>query len=191
LLQRFFGAMPANYWETLGAELPAAVDVFWTGNAVCSESITAADLLRITEPLGRRVTLWDNYPVNDGADRSRFLYTAPLAHRESEILPLLTGHLCNPMNQGLLSLPAVSGLARLHGRPGLDDDALAALLGEDVWRALAEDGPLFQFEGLDGLGPVRCASMAARYEAMPGPAAAEIAGWLRGEYAFDPACLTG
>ena len=34
-------------------------------------------------------------------------------------------------------------------------------------------------------------AMVEQYDAFEDPAAREIASWLRGEYAFDPACLTG
>lgn len=190
VLERHFGRMPPGYWPQLGQELPPAVDIFWTGNKVCSESVTVADIQAINEQLGRPVMLWDNYPVNDGAARSNHLYCAPLAGRESGLDQLLTGHLCNPMNQALLSLPALTGLARLYGRRGLDDGATADILGRDTWRCLQRDQALFAQEGLSGLGPRRCAQLAAEYRALPGAAAGEVAGWLSGEYTFDPACLT-
>lgn len=189
-LERYFGAMPDAYWEQLGQRLPAGVDVFWTGNEVCSRHIEVEDIRRIVERLGRRVMLWDNYPVNDGAERSRYLYTRPLDGRDPAIAALLGGHLCNPMNQGLLSLPALAGLAALHGRSGFSGADLQRTLGAAVWQRLQRDGALFQDCGLDGLGARRCAQLAAEYAALPGAAAAEIAAWLRGEYRFDPACLT-
>ena len=37
VLEKHFGSMPANYWADLGREMPGAVDIFWTGNKVCSE----------------------------------------------------------------------------------------------------------------------------------------------------------
>jgi hypothetical protein len=39
-------------------------------------------------------------------------------------------------------------------------------------------------------GEARLTELAAVYEQLPGEAAREVAGWLRGEYTFDPACLT-
>jgi len=189
-LERYFGAMPAAYWEQLGQWLPAAVDIFWTGNEVCSRRIEAADIRCINGRLGRPVLLWDNYPVNDGAERSRYLYTRPLDGRDPALAALLRGHLCNPMNQGLLSLPALAGLAALHGRRGFCAGDLQRILGAPVWQRLQRDGALFQDAGLDGMGRERCAQLAAEYAALPGAAAAEIAAWLRGEYRFDPACLT-
>ena len=40
------------------------------------------------------------------------------------------------------------------------------------------------------MGAQRCSELALEYAELPGEAAAEVGGWLRGEYAFDPACLT-
>lgn len=190
VLEQHFGAMPSGYWPQLGRELPAAADVFWTGNNVCSKSITAQDIDSIVRQLGRPVILWDNYPVNDGAVRSNFLYTSRLSDRDPAMQPQLSGHLCNPMNQGLLSLPALSGLAQLYGNGGFEDVDLSRMLGPATWERLCRDGRAFEQEGLTGLGEARCEALAAEYADLPGAAAMEVAQWLRGEYRFDPACLT-
>jgi hypothetical protein len=189
VLEKHFGHMPEDYWPQLGRELPAGVDVFWTGNKVCSDSVSAADIQAIQSRLGRPLLLWDNYPVNDGAVRSNYLYCHPLRDRDPAIETHLTGHLCNPMNQGWLSLPALTGLARLYGND-LPENWLSRALGEATWESLLGDRDLFATAGLSGLGESRCAELARRYEALPGEAAAEVAGWLRGDYRFDPACLT-
>tara|TARA_R110002072_G_scaffold121598_3_gene255512 strand:+ start:13341 stop:14402 length:1062 start_codon:yes stop_codon:yes gene_type:complete len=190
VLEQYFGTMPVNYWPQLGRELPPDVGVFWTGNKVCSESISRGDIEGIVEQLARPVILWDNYPVNDGAVRSNFLFTSKLADRSPALRPLLSGHLCNPMNQGLLSLPALSGLSELYGSGGLDDAALASILGPATWDRLSRDRHVFQHLGLSGLGENRCRMLAAEYGRLPGPAASEVSQWLNGEYSFDPACLT-
>ncbi len=190
VLESHFGKMPQDYWARLGRELPERVDIFWTGNRVCSDSITAADIESINGLLGRQVTLWDNYPVNDGALRSNFLYCQPLSGRDRSLEPLLRGHLCNPMNQGLLSLPALAGLASLYGRFGEADTWLEGVLGRETWQQLLRDRELFQRVGLTGLDASRREGLASQYQALAGQAACEVAGWLRGEYTFDPACLT-
>ena len=46
-------------------------------------------------------------------------------------------------------------------------------------------------QGLDGIEPARAAELACEYQRIAHPAAAEVSAWLRGEYRFDPACLTG
>jgi hypothetical protein len=189
VLEKFFGRMPADYWSRLGTDLPAGVDIFWTGNRVCSDAITRSDVERIHERLGRPVLLWDNYPVNDGAVRSNFLYLDKLANRD--LLPprLLSGHLCNPMNQGVLSLPALIGLAELY-HTAEDDGWVRQVIGESTWRQLQSDRCAFKELGLSGMGGDRRRELTGRYRALPGPAACEVAGWLQGEYRFDPQCLT-
>jgi hyaluronoglucosaminidase len=190
VLEQHFGNMPPDYWPQLGRELPSEAEIFWTGNHVCSESIDTGDIEAIVEQLARPVILWDNYPVNDGAVRSNFLYTNKLSARSPALRPLLSGHLCNPMNQGLLSLPALSGLAELYGNGGLNDAALSRILGPATWERVSRDQRVFEHEGLSGLGAQRCQILAKEYAGLPGSAASEVAQWLRGEYSFDPACLT-
>jgi hypothetical protein len=182
--------MPTDYWPRLGSELPAGVDIFWTGNRVCSEEISRADIERICAQLGRPVLLWDNYPVNDGALRSNFLYLEQLSRRDNLPSPLLSGHLCNPMNQGLLSLPALAGLAQLYQPGSASADWVERAIGPDTWRQLQANRREFGEQGLSGMGEARCRELANRYAALPGAAAREVSGWLLGEYRFDPACLT-
>ena len=190
-LQKYFGPMPDNYWADLGAALPIEVDVFWTGNEVCSASVTLADVEAIERQLGRRVILWDNYPVNDGEARSKHLYLKPLYDREVALREQLGGHLCNPMNQGVLSLPALVGLARLYGDQQSAMEWVVDHLSRRTWEQLQKNREEFLGLGLEGMGPERCQQLTETYNALPGAGAAEVSAWLRGEYAWDPACLTG
>ncbi|MEH6582143.1 MAG: beta-N-acetylglucosaminidase domain-containing protein [Halioglobus sp.] len=191
VLEKYFGNMPVNYWRQLGRDLPVDVDIFWTGNSVCSESISGADIDRINGELGRRVMLWDNYPVNDGAIRSNFLYSTPLSQRGPDLAGGLTGHYCNPMNQPLLSLMALYGLADLYGVPTPEEQPwLNQIYGRETYEQLLLDKTEFEALGLSGMGERRCHELARLYGGFSGNAAAEVAAWLRGEYTFDPACLT-
>lgn len=190
VLEKHFGAMPAGYWSQLGRNLPPAADIFWTGNRVCSDAVTRSDVEDIHKQLGRPVMLWDNYPVNDGALRSNFLYLDKLSGRESLPAELVSGHLCNPMNQGMLSLPALTGLAELYSTGRGNGEWLAGIMGASTWEQLMSDRQAFMDLGLTGMGKTRCRELAQRYRSLPGPAAREVAEWLLGKYRFDPACLT-
>lgn len=191
VLERHFGRMPQHYWADLGRLLAPEVDVFWTGNQVCADTISADDVAHAAAVLGRPVLLWDNYPVNDGAQRSNHLYLDPLQGRTGlRDNGKLTGHLCNPMVQGRCSLPALTGLAQLHASAPPDPDALVAMLGAALWHCLQRDAEEFRAQGLSGMSAARRAALAAEYAELPGAAACEVVDWLKGEYAFDPACLT-
>ncbi|MCB1676419.1 MAG: beta-N-acetylglucosaminidase domain-containing protein [Halioglobus sp.] len=191
VLEKLFGPMPADYWPQLGRDLPQSAQVFWTGNRVCPATVAVRDIEAIRRQLGRPVVLWDNYPVNDGAVRSNFLYLEELSQRDPQLRGLLDGHLCNAMNQGLLSLPALAGLAALYGGGSCSDQWFGEVLGAQTWAQLRSDRDLFQREGLGALQDSdRRRQLAQVYARLPGAAAREVAGWLAGEYTFDPACLT-
>ncbi|MEP5765511.1 MAG: beta-N-acetylglucosaminidase domain-containing protein [Halieaceae bacterium] len=188
VLETHFGAMPQGYWESLGSLLPREVGVFWTGNRVCSETVSCGDLELITELMGRKPVLWDNYPVNDGAKASQFLHLEPLPGREEGLAGALSGHFCNPMNQAWLSRYPLSGLARLYGgRASTWEDCFGAELAAQLRR----DQAGFEQLGLTGLDAGERQELLLCYRQFDHPAAAEVCDWLEGKYAFDPACLTG
>lgn len=195
VLERHFGRRPAGYWEQLGALMPVEVGLFWTGPEVCSPRLSCEDQHQAAELLGRPVVLWDNYPVNDGARRSRHLYLESLPDRAVAASTITRGHFCNPMNQAWLSMPGVAGLATLYRTLGGQSDLrvereLESLLGSGLLASLREDSGRFVQQGLDGFSPAARELLLRRYAAQPGPAAAELCAWLREEYRFDPACLT-
>ena len=191
VLERVFGRRPQNYWTELGAALPDRVDLFWTGSRVCAAQLRASDLRTINDHLRRPVTLWDNYPVNDGALRSRHLYlSAPPARDAAGLSDVTRGHLCNGMNQPWLSLPAVAGLAGLYN-PALDVSAwLSATLGPCTSARLHRDAALFLQHTREDLLAGQGDRLLRDYGGLGTPAAQEVMAWLCGDYAFDPACLT-
>ncbi len=190
-LEKYFGAMPQSYWKQLGHNLSSDIEIFWTGNKVCSEAISLSDVERINVELGRKVTLWDNYPVNDGAQRSNFLYCGELSQRDPQIGDRLMGHYCNPMNQAQLSLLALAGLPKLYGQDSVGLRAyLTNVFSKETFEQLQMDADEFETLGLSGMGKRRCSELERLYAGLKGEVASEITGWLREEYSFDPACLT-
>ncbi|MFT5482397.1 MAG: hyaluronoglucosaminidase [Halieaceae bacterium] len=195
VLERFFGAIPENYWQDLGAELDAGVDIFWTGNQVCSTTITVADIEEISQTMGRPPILWDNYPVNDGARASRFLHLNALTSRSPNLASYIKGHLCNPMNQAELSKIPLASLARLY-RGEYDPDAARALAiasfgGSKGAELLQEHWRKFQDLGLDMISSEERNRLKERFRCVDEPATREVYAWLNEEYRFDPECLTG
>lgn len=196
VLERVFGAMPADYWDELGAGLPREMGLFWTGDRVCAEAHDAAGLGEIAARFARKPVLWDNYPVNDGARGSKFLRIDAFRGRGSELAGLTQAHFVNPMNQCWLSRIPLQSLALLYQQGAAYDanaafaHCLRAQCEEALAAQLAADRDALQREGLSALSGARLAQMRARYAEFHSPLAEEIRDWLDGGYAFDPACLT-
>jgi hyaluronoglucosaminidase len=194
LLARHFGPQPERYLEDLGHGLDPEVDVFWTGPKVISDCYPREHLEETAIRLRRKPLLWDNYPVNDAKRLVPFLNLLPFSKRGAELSELCAGHLANPMNQPYLSqLP-------LHTLPALYTNAsdvsarfaaaCTALCPPALAAALQEDVELLQHSGLEQLDAATHARLSNRYGAFNHPMASEICAWLRGEYAFEPSCLT-
>lgn len=190
VLDRVFGVRPPAYREQLGAALPARARVLWTGSAVCPGAVSRDDLASAAAAFGRAVTLWDNWPVNDSATRSRHLYLSAPPAREGALTDCCAGHLCNAMNQPTLSLPALAGLAALHGRIGDAGEWLRQRLGGAMSAALAADAALLATVPRDELAAPDLLQLRERYATLAGAPGREMLAWLAGDWAFDPACLT-
>jgi hypothetical protein len=190
VLDLVFGQRPAGYLAELGRRLDPAVQVYWTGEEVCSREIGAAHLARVTGELGRPVVLWDNWPVNDGARMSRFLHLRAFTGRPAGAAPYLGGHAINPAMQAHLScIPALTlPMAYAQGSDYAYGAAFAAaarpLLGEAFARMLQQDIAAFEDVGHERLGSgepgSRAARLRERYGAIDHPAAREIIRWLDG-----------
>ncbi|WP_431918587.1 beta-N-acetylglucosaminidase domain-containing protein [Nonomuraea jabiensis] len=98
------------YRDRLSEELPRDVLVWWTGSDVVVGEITAYDMTAAAASYGHRVTLWDNFPVND-FDFSR-VFLGPLAGRATRLdgVPL-EGITANPMVQAAASRLALTTVA--------------------------------------------------------------------------------
>lgn len=198
VLEKVFGQRPENYWQTLGTHLDRDIQVFWTGPRVCSEGYPLAHLQEVTALLGRKPFLWDNYPVNDGAVKSKHLHLRAFGERHALLADHIAGHAVNPMNQPWLSRIPLLSLPKAY-REGVNYSAVDAtaqacveVCGERWAKYLEEDLSLLQDIGLGGLDQEQKNDLVNRYQplATNAPWAREICEWLDGGYAFDPACLT-
>ena len=187
VLDRVFGERPPDYLERLGALLDPAIQVFWTGEEVCSREFSAGHLRRVAEQLGRRPFLWDNYPVNDGQRMSQYLHLRGFTGRPASLAAHVAAHGINPALQPTLTrLPALT-LAESY-RLGDAYEYGAALrraaievLGRELGVRVHEDILTLQDVGLDRLGE-REALLRERYAGVDHPGAREIIAWLDGEY---------
>jgi hyaluronoglucosaminidase len=97
------------YKATIRRDLDRRVEVMWTGTAVVPPHITVAEARRAAALWGRKVFVWDNYPVNDYDRSVGRLFLAPYSNREPGLHRQLSGVVLNPMNQAAASKVALTG----------------------------------------------------------------------------------
>ena len=193
LLERVFGAQPEGYLSDIGRLIDPRIDFFWTGEVVCSDCYSPQHLSIVADLIRRKPFIWDNNVTNDSKLRSGKLFLTPDAGRWSLPRDLVAGLAINPMNQPKLSSIALCAYQKLIG----DESAQAhgrdcfAACGSTVASMLRIDLKEFQQTGLAGMSEDVRAAMIDRYsQQADNPFANEVLAWLRGEYRFDPACLT-
>lgn len=187
ILDRIFGARPPGYLERLGELLDPAVDVFWTGEEVCSRAISASHIQRVASQLRRNPFLWDNYPVNDGERMSQYLFVRGFTGRDPKLREHLAAHGVNPSLQPTLArVPALTlvesykqGTEYSYG--AATRRAAIQVLGDELGQKLYEDVLFLGDFGLDRLGK-RADELRSRWQDVDHAAAREIIGWLDGEY---------
>nr|WP_258310639.1 beta-N-acetylglucosaminidase domain-containing protein [Streptomyces sp. FT05W] len=97
------------YKSVLREQLDPKVVVQWTGTDVVPPSISVSDAEAASAVWGRKVFLWDNYPVNDYGQTTGRLLMAPYDKREAGLHKALSGIVLNPMNQAAASKVALFG----------------------------------------------------------------------------------
>jgi hyaluronoglucosaminidase len=194
---REFGPPPRRYLEDLGRALDSRIDVFWTGEKVISDSYSAAHLSEVANTIGRKVFIWDNSVANDAKSRTNRLFVDPCAGPWRLPAERVAGVAFNLMNEAYLSRLALSGFRALLDAdpaepvPSVLATACEAQCGEALATLLREDLAIFQTVGLDKLDAAARDELIASFQPHAAdPYAAEILGWLRDEYQFDPLCLT-
>jgi hypothetical protein len=190
MLDVVFGQRPEGYLDDLGRRLDHRVGVYWTGEEICAREHSVAHLVRVAESLGRRPTLWDNYPVNDGPNMSRHLHLRAFTGRPSAIGPHLAAHAINPALQPHLSLIPAATLAAGY-RDGATyaymrafREAARACAGDALASMLESDLHALQDRGIDHLGDDR-ERLRQRYAAVAHPMAVEVVRWLQGADTVD------
>jgi hypothetical protein len=168
----YVGWARTPYLDAIAEGLPEDVPICWTGELVVNDEITIADAEARAAILGgRKPSLWDNYPVNDGWMVDE-LYLGPLRGREPGLEDACDGMMFNALVQpraGTLPLAAIAAWFRGED-PVAAWEAEADRLG---WRVFAE--------ACDGEVPRRLATALA--EERGGPAwmdsMAPLATWLK------------
>jgi len=196
-LAREFGPPPKAYLQDFGRRLDSRIDVFWTGEKVISDGYSAPHLADVAAAIGRKPFIWDNHISNDSKIRTNHLFLDPSAGDWELPVDLAAGLAINPMNQPHLSRIALRGYRHLlaaepgeRHRPVLAD-ICRDLCGAPFAQRLLSDGDRLQKTGLTQMDPATRRRLLDWYGTQgSNPYAQEIAAWLRGEYAFDPQCLT-
>jgi hypothetical protein len=195
-LDRFFGARPPDYLETLGSGLDPRIDVFWTGEEVCSLQYSKGHLDRVAGTLRRKPLLWDNYPVNDGPVMSQRLHLRGFTGRPAANGERLAGHAINPALQPILSrIPALTLAASYSKGDAYEYGAAFAwaaveVLGVELAGRVTQHLSLFQDRGLDGLGEL-APGLRDTYARIDHPGAREIVAWLDGDFRFSSDMFEG
>jgi hypothetical protein len=190
MLDTVFGQRPAGYLRDLGRRLDPRVSVYWTGEEICAREFSPGHLAAVAEALGRKPTLWDNYPVNDGPRMSRFLHLRGFTGRRPEIAEHVAAHAINPALQPHLGLvPAATLAASYREGQGYSymrafRDAARALAGADLAAMLEQDLHALHDRGFDQLGEDR-ERLRERYAAVDHPMAREVVRWLDGADTVD------
>lgn len=189
VLDRYFGRRPERYLEEFGERLDPSIDIFWTGEEVCSREYSVGHLERVSAQLRRKPFLWDNYPVNDGQRMSQFLHLRAFTGRPASIGAHLAAHAVNPALQPVLTRIPILTLARSY-RSGdgyqyraAFERAATQILGPDLALCVAGDIYALQDSGLDRLGK-QAEELRERYARFDHPGAREIVAWLDGAYRF-------
>ncbi|SFB60181.1 hyaluronoglucosaminidase [Amycolatopsis marina] len=119
------------YKKVLRETLDERIVVQWTGTDVVPPAISVADARQAAQVWGRKVFLWDNYPVNDYGQTTGRLLLAPYDKREAGLHEALGGIVLNPMNQAAPSKVALFGGASFAWNDQDYDP-------ERTWRAAAD-----------------------------------------------------
>ncbi len=187
VLDMAFGRRPPGYLETLGALLDPAIEIFWTGEEVCSRDYSLPHLAQVCEQLNRKPFLWDNYPVNDGPRMSPYLHIRGFTGRPAGMGDYLSAHAINPALQPVLTrIPALTLAESYRLGAGYSygaalEHACDAVLGPELGGAVRRHLMLLNDTGRDRLGDA-AERLRQRYTAVDHPAAREIIDWLDGRW---------
>jgi hyaluronoglucosaminidase len=134
----YWGPPDAPEWRRLGSGLDPRVDLFWTGRAVCSQTLDLDDAAAFTRAAKRPPLYWDNYPVNDAAMAGE-LHIGPYQGRDRRLYRFSRGIVANAMEYPQASKLALATVGEYLADPeGYQPEAAAR-------RAVAElAGPVDQ-----------------------------------------------
>ena len=193
----YWGADPSPDRREFGPGVPPEVPVIWTGPAVISDTITAAQARAVADELGHPLWLWDNYPVNDwdmdgiaalplhaqpGLDNLVIPRRLPLAAatgRDPELADVVLAMGCNLAMDPWTGLPAALTLldfawSGARYRPESSWHACVELLGVDPEALAVLADAAGPGSGVPSGMPSRFASACARIFVAQDPLSPEV-----------------
>lgn len=194
ILEKCFGKRPESYFHDITEGLDEEIEIFWTGNKVLSKEITDKDIQSINALLGRKVTIWDNYPVNDGKFICKHVYTRPFENRTA-LDGVALSHAVNPMLEAELTKVALATLSSCYKNEmsSVRQDLRIQLLNSMFENKAMSLLPLLDIlndEGIEALPDDMKTELVSKLQNISTKAKQEISDFLSGVYKFDPACLT-
>ncbi|MCK5817833.1 MAG: beta-N-acetylglucosaminidase domain-containing protein [Psychromonas sp.] len=114
VIAHLLGPIPKNYLEDYGT-IDSKIGILWTGSEVIPNGFSIEEIEEINAKFKRKVTLWDNYPVNDPSwmiQSTANVY--PFTGRPYKLVDHISGHFANPMIQPYLSQIPLSTLPRIY-----------------------------------------------------------------------------
>lgn len=84
------------YITKFGCNIPADVDLFWTGAEICSRVLTVREADEFTYATNHRPLYWDNFPVND-CEMFQEMHLGALIGRDKELYKHCEGIISNVM----------------------------------------------------------------------------------------------
>lgn len=191
ILDKVFGKRPKNYLEDLGKLLKSDIDIMWTGPKVISKHITESHLKDVSQKMGRKPFIWENYPVNDGPKNCKYIFIDAIKNREPGILNQISGYMANPMNQPFLSQIPLLTIAELFSKADYaPNEALKNALTTVSATPLFEHVKTLETKGLDNMTPGDLESLREILPQLPKNISSELERWLDGSYNVGKECLT-
>ena len=99
---QYHGRGDEYYISKLGQGLSGKIDIFWTGNNICSQELTVREAVIFENATNHKPIYWDNFPVND-AEMYNEMHLGYISGREPELYRYSEGVVSNTMESCLSS----------------------------------------------------------------------------------------
>ena len=93
---QYSGNCNEYYITKFGCNIPADVDLFWTGAEICSRVLTVREADELTYSTNHRPLYWDNFPVND-CEMFQEMHLSAVIGRDRDLYKHCEGIISNVM----------------------------------------------------------------------------------------------